>query len=616
MSRATPARPQRDRPVRWRAAVTLCAGLLLCNSGFAADATAPPATAASTVPRVEIEAPSALKALLSRHLDLARLAQMGEDEPLEISEWLRLMAAAPAQARELLQTEGYFEPDISIVREPGLPLHLRLRVLPGPRIRIAQIDVRAEGDLLRRLATGDGGAAAAAASLSAAGPLRVGHAFRNAAWSETKVNWASTLRVAGYAAASLRHSVADIDVAAGVARLEAVLDSGPLFLAGPLRVEGLKSHDLSTVRHLADFGPGQPLTEALLLDTQDRLQKVGLFEAVSVGFDAQVDQAAATPVVVKLRELPLQQATVGLGTSSDTGPRLSLSHIHRRPFGWAVTASNKLEWGQQSQRWAGDLLTHSGQGFTRYLLGTLIERERSDTDIVLSQRLRLGRTQDTPAIERLVFAEALRSRQSVVGGETFDAQAFSGSLHLVLRRLDSVLLPTRGVALSLQLGAGLARSTQGESGPFGRVLGRLTGYLPLGSQWLAKARLEAGQIIKRDAVLVPDALGFRAGGDESVRGYAYRSLAPSVNGRVVSGNTLLTASLEVARPIMASLPSVLGAVFVDAGRAADRWPDFKPAIGYGVGVRWNGPIGPVRVDLAWADELRKLRLHLSVGVTF
>jgi len=61
---------------------------------------------------------------------------------------------------------------------------------------------------------------------------------------------------------------------------------------------------------------------------------------------------------------------------------------------------------------------------------------------------------------------------------------------------------------------------------------------------------------------------------------------------------------------------VWGAVFVDAGRAVDRWQDFKPAVGYGFGVRWRSPIGPVRADLAWADELRKARLHLTVGVTF
>jgi translocation and assembly module TamA len=231
--------------------------------------------------------------------------------------------------------------------------------------------------------------------------------------------------------------------------------------------------------------------------------------------------------------------------------------------------------------------------------------------------LRLGRTQDTQRFERLYFAELLQSRQSLLAdGSVVDAQALSANYQLVWRELDSVVLPTRGFSVSLQGGAGQAQSNAGRAGPFGRLYGRLTGYLPLGAQWYGQARVEAGEVIKSDAVVVPDALGFRAGGDDSVRGYGYRTLTPNVRGQIVSGNVLLTTSVELARPIMASMPSVWGAVFVDAGRAAQRWADYAPALGYGVGVRWRSPIGPLRADLAWGQELRKLRLHLSVGIAF
>ncbi len=633
-----------------------CAWLILisgCASLVDAPAASTPLTLAAL--RVEIDAPAPLKALLGEHLDLARLARLGGDEAPDEIETRRLMAAAPAQARELLKTEGYFEPEISLRAEPGTPQQVNLLVSPGRRIQVAQLSVRVQGELERRLAAGDAQARATNDRLGQAGPLRSGAAFRNPDWSQTKLQWLSTLRAAGYAGAEVHSSQADIDVTAGSARLDAVLASGPLFLAGPLRVEGLVRHDLATVQHLAGFGPGQPLTEALLLDFQERVQSAGLFVSVSVGFDAQPETADAATVTLRLKELPLQQAILAAGISNDSGPRASVEYLHRRIFGWALSASNKLEWGRDQQRLGSDFLTHPGPGFRRWLLGVQVERLRSDTDVVLSQRLRLGLTRDTPVIDRLAFVEMLRSRQSVGASTVVDAGAVSGNLHLVLRRLDSALLPTRGFGLSLQLGAGQARSTRAESGPFGavhssgpfarvqssgpfapmhssgpfagvrssgpfaRVQARLTAYLPidvLGAQWYAKARLEAGQIVKRDAVAVPDALGFRAGGDESVRGYAYRSLAPRVNGVVTSGNALLSASAELARPISDALPTVWGAVFVDAGRAVDRWQDFKPAVGYGVGLRWRSPIGPVRADLAWADELKKARLHLSAGVTF
>ncbi|WP_395701752.1 autotransporter assembly complex family protein [Aquabacterium sp.] len=584
------------------------------------DTTAPAAAAAAAGPpplKLQVDAPSTLKALLEQHLDLARLAAMRSDETLDDSEWARLIAATPAQARELLQTEGFFEAEVKVQRDPGNPPTVRVIVTPGPRVEVRSLQLKIEGPLGDRLAAADPAAQALQAQIRAAGPLHEGSAFRNPDWSDTKLQMLAKLRAAGHAAATLRDSRADIDVPSHGASLAVAVDSGPLFVAGPVQVEGLKLHDERTVQRLAGFKPGTPLTEALLLDYQDRLLKSNLFETATVTFDADPAQAAAAPVRVRVSELPLQQATLGAGYSGNTGPRASAEHTHRRPFGWPITSYNKLEWGRDAQTLTTDLYSHPGENFGRNLLGVQVERVRGDQDVVLSQRLRLGRSTDTPKAERLYFGEMLRSRQSLnATGEVVDARALSANAHMVLRRLDSALLPTRGFSLSLQLGAGQASSNTGERGPFGRVYGRLTTYWPLGAQWYGTARVEAGQIVKRDAVIVPDALGFRAGGDDSVRGYAYRTLAPERDGHIVSGNVLLTGSAELARPISDRLPSVWGAVFVDAGRAADSWKDYKPALGYGVGLRWRSPIGPLRADLAWGDELRRLRLHLSVGITF
>ena len=635
-------------------AVCTAAGALLLGGGCAliqpptaagadADASLPSTTRAALI--LTVDAPTPLRNLLERHLDLARLQQLPANERLGNGELNRLIAAAPSQARELLQTEGYFDAQVSVQRENDgrsatstasqprasqasalTPARVRLQVQPGPPTRVTERRGETEGALARRASVGDADALALQQTLQTVGALRPGQVFRNADWAASKQQLLTRLRSAGYAAATLSGSSAAIDASTQTARLMVVLDSGPLFGAGPVVVTGLQRHDEAMVRHLAGFGEGAALTEERLLAYQDRLQKTLLFQSISVGFEPDPAGAAQTPVRVRLTELPLQQATVGVGVSANTGPRVTLEHLHRRPFDWPVVAYNKLEWARDSQSWAGDFQTHPGAGFYRNLLGVQIDRLRSDTDVVLSQRLRLGRTQDTPRLERLYFLELLRSRQAELPGAAVvlsssaaasTATALSANLHLVWRDLDSVLLPTRGITLALQGGAGQARHPGGPDGPFARLHGRFTGYLPLGQNWYGQARLEAGQIIKRDAVVVPDALGFRAGGDDSVRGYAYRSLTPvDEAGGTVSGLNVLTASVEVARPILASMPSVWGALFIDAGRAVTHWRDFKPALGYGVGLRWRSPIGPLRADLAWADELKKLRLHLSVGIAF
>ena len=46
------------------------------------------------------------------------------------------------------------------------------------------------------------------------------------------------------------------------------------------------------------------------------------------------------------------------------------------------------------------------------------------------------------------------------------------------------------------------------------------------------------------------------------------------------------------------------------------WTSFSLAVGYGVGVRWRSPVGPLSVDIAYGQEVHKLRLHFNVGVVF
>jgi len=117
---------------------------------------------------------------------------------------------------------------------------------------------------------------------------------------------------------------------------------------------------------------------------------------------------------------------------------------------------------------------------------------------------------------------------------------------------------------------------------------------------------------------MPDAEQWRAGGEDSVRGYSWRSLGPlDRNGNVIGGNSLITSSIEVAHPFTERLPSVLWATFYDAGSAASRFGDLKIDRGYGVGLRWRSPVGPLKIDLSHGQgEHHLLRLDLSVGVVF
>jgi translocation and assembly module TamA len=568
---------------------------------------------------IEIEAPAPLKALLQRHLDLVRLGSISRED-VEDSEWARLIDASPNQVRELLQTEGYFSPQVRIERETGRavgqPDRVRLQVEPGQRARIGRVTLEVEGALASGSDSGEAHAADTLKSWRDAWPLDTGREFRNADWADAKAGALARLRAAGYATANWVGTGAAVDPVSNTVRLFLVADSGPLFRYGQLEIEGLVVHEAQTVQNLAGASRGTPVTESLVLDYQERLQKSGLFENVSVTLDPDPARADDARVLVRLREAPLQVYTVGVGISANTGPRATVEHTWRRVFGWAASSRNKVEWGQKRQFWEGEISTHPGERLYRNLIGATVSNEDFDADTVLSQRLRLGRTQDTQRIERLYYVEAERSVRTTLAGARTTALALSLNYDGVWRDLDSVVLPTQGFTFAGEAGVGRSRGSGARDGNFSRLYARITGYLPLGRTWYAQARLEAGEVFLDNNAVVPDSRKFRAGGDDSVRGYGYASLGPLVNGVVGGGNVMFTTSFELARPIVPTLPSLWGAVFVDAGNAGDNFKSLKPAVGLGVGVRWRSPVGPLRIDWAYGRETRQGRLHFSVGIAF
>jgi translocation and assembly module TamA len=606
------------------------AALAGAAQGAPADASAPaPAadiTSSPTAYGLEIDAPRALATLLRSYLDLARFQRAPQTEGITTAELQRLVAAAPAQARGLLETEGHFNAQVQASVEPGEPPTVRIQVQPGPRAVVRDVAIEVQDGALRNaLQQGqDDAARETLEDVRRSWPLRAGEGFRQSAWASAKATTLAQLRAQGYPAAQWVRTTAQVDAPSDSVRLTLAVDSGPLFLLGAVRVEGLSRFDAASVEGVKPFEPGTPYSDKLILDYQERLRKLGLFENAVVEIDPNPATASAAPVIVRVREQTLQQATVGVGLSDRAGPRVSLEHVHRNVFGTRWVAKNKFELGRDQQSWQGELLSYPLEGGYRNLVAGNLQREVAAGTEVRSSRLRVGRTLDTEALERLVFLEALSASTRTDAHSELHSlttntrnRALSANVHWLRRALDNVLLPTEGESANAQLGAGYALGGgPANNGPFARAYGRLTAYRPLGSAWYGSARVEAGQVFAGSQVGIPDTLLFRAGGDESVRGYAYRSLGPTEAGIVRSARVVFSSSVEVAHPLSENLPAVWGAGFVDAGNAADHWNELDPVLGYGVGVRWRSPVGPLRVDLAYGEAVRRARLHFSLGVSF
>jgi translocation and assembly module TamA len=601
---------------RWAGAAAVVAALAALG-GCASTRAHLPGGASGPPPvlQLEVDAPKPLASLLKTNLDLGRVNRLAAGKPLPPSELTRLVAEAPEQARALLETEGYFNAQVEVQTEGGTPPRVRVRVQPGPRTTVADVQLQVQGPLAEATARNASDARDAQKALRSHWALPAGEPFRQQDWDNAKSDALTQLRAQGYVGAKWLATEARIDAASHRATLYATVDSGPLYRTGLLEITGLQHQDASTVRNIADFGPGRPATEALLLDFQDRLMKSDLFDRATVTLAPDAAHPEATPVKVHLAERKLQDAKFTVGIAADVGAHGSVEHVHRRPFGQPWVMRNKIDLAQLQQSWDGELSTQTLPGLWRNLVGAGAARTTTDTDEVVSSHLRAGRAQETGRISRLVFGELQHSiTHNALGRQAASSIALHD--HGIWRNVDNLLLPTRGRVWTGEVGAGLARSNPGGNGPFSRLYAKLNAYQPFGNQWHASERVELGQVFGRDSLLIPDELLFRAGGAGSVRGYAYRSLSPSVDGVQVSGRVLFTSSVELAHPILERLPDLWGAVFVDAGEAALHWNELHPALGYGIGARYRSPIGPVSVDLAYGQRVHHVRLHVSVGVQF
>ncbi|MFT3857281.1 MAG: BamA/TamA family outer membrane protein [Aquabacterium sp.] len=572
---------------------------------------------------LEIDAPGDLRKLLLSYLDLARFQQeAARDATLAIrrSELRRLVVSAPEQAKALLAGAGYFNPKITTRvgdERPGQPVLVHIHVDPGPLTRVSQVQFVFEGELDSRLSANDPLAQALEDRLESEWALPEGEVFRQATWSSAKNAALARIRADGYPTASWSGTSVTVDAESNAASLYLIVDSGPGFTFGDVRIEGLVKQPASAITNLAPFGKGSAYSEKHLLDWQERIQKLNLFDNVFVATDLDPKQAGAAPVVVQVHELPLQTATTGIGISTDSGPRVSLEHLHRNVFDMDWQAKTKLQLGRQESIGSLDLTSHPWPRRRRGLISAQASRLLDSEDsVTTSQQLRVGLLHEGERLERTDYAELQSAR--VVSEEKVllsKATALSGTSQWIYRDVDSQTQPTKGFTALGQGTVGRSYATLAESGLFSRLYARVTGYQPLPSQWRATARVEAGQVFARDAVSIPDPLLFRAGGDDSVRGYAYRSIGVDKDGAIIGGRAIATGSIELAHPVSAKLPNLLGAVFVDAGDAAEKFGNLRANVGYGFGVRWLSPVGPLRLDLAYGQKAQRWRMHFSVGIT-
>lgn len=566
---------------------------------------------------IAVRAPPAVRELLERHIELQRYRAVTDLDEAELN---RLVVLAERNVRNLVGTLGYFSPEIRITREGGVNQRptIVVAVDPGEATLTGAVAIDFAGDIAD---SPDPDAIAQRAEINRDWRLPTGQRFTQDAWDGAKTQALRQLVARRYPAGKLAYSLADVDAPARTAGLSVKLDSGPLYRLGPMQVSGVERYDPVLVPRLARLNAGAIYNQSQLVEAQQRLASSGYFDSAYIFVDPESDPLAA-PVQVQVREAKLQKVTLGVGITTDSGPRASVEHTHHRVPGIGWRAVTKLQAEKKNPFAQTEWTAIPDEDNWRWVTLGRVERLDDNELITQAQRLRFGRTQAGDHIDRNIYLQYDRARVHGAGqlgntaADTGDGSALTANYVWTGRYFDSVPFPSRGYGLGFELGGGTTLGQDRQ--PFTRAVGRWLGIRSLERGRIAM-RAEAGAVLAKDAARIPGTQLFRTGGDATVRGYGYRDIGIRLdNGIIGPGRYLAVGSVEWQRPIVRNGVTTEweNTLFIDAGAVADKPQDLRPSVGVGTGVRWRSPIGPLQIDLAYGAKVKQVRLHVSVGFIF
>lgn len=569
----------------------------------------PPAAAALEMqissgkqPAVTLSAPEPVKEMLEKYIQLPT-------EPFASDyDELFFLHRVQMEIQDILATEGYFSPVITVAQQPQAPDGIiEIKIQPGELTRAGSVTIEFTGGI----ANGDEKHRERIEQLRAAWPLTAGQPFRSADWERAKSALMDNLTGEAFAAATITNSQANVDPDKARADLVVTVDSGPVFYFGDIRISGLQRYETPLVTRLAPFKTGDVYRRDLLHQYQIALQKAPQFSTVTVSIEQDTAQHLAAPVQVALTEAQAQRFAFGAGYSSNNGARGEINYRNYNFLdrAWNLTSLLRLE--QKRQTFLAGIDTLPDQNNINHSLSASLQMTDIaglKTDV---QKAGITRNYRTPTTLMQFGLNWQREHKKPDGANDQINQALV--LDWRWRRLvvDDPVNVRRGDITEVRIGGGIRQLLSDQD--FIRTYVSHQSWWPVGARDTFFLRAEAGYTLASSRFGIPQEYLFRAGGIQSLRGYNFKSIGVYEGSAVVGGRVMATGTAEYTHWLTQQWGA---AAFADIGSAADRWQDMHLFLGYGAGVRWRSPAGPLALDLARAHETGTLRVHFSMAVAF
>ncbi|HMA10329.1 MAG TPA: BamA/TamA family outer membrane protein [Steroidobacteraceae bacterium] len=518
----------------------------------------------------------------------------------------RLFNRIDGEVREALRPFGYYQPEVRAQLKPqDKGWLIDIDIAPGEPVRVRHVAIQIEGP---------GADDPAFEAIRSQRALREGMRLNHGTYEQVKGELIRAAAGNGYLAARLVPNPLLVDVANHSARIDLAIETGPRYSFGAISIEQSVIRPQLMRRYLR-FREGEPYSVEQLLRTQFALDDSLYFSAVEVA-PGEPDAATLTVPVRITANKNDRQLSLGGGYGTDTSFRGTL--------GWTDTRLNdrghrlrfEIKGSQITRRIDARYDIPIGDpALERFSLLAVNKYENlGDLDT--------NETSVTPSITRVRGRWQWITQVAATRTSTDDGQTFKRS-NLLVPGLTVASVPEGFLGESLfsrTLYAEVIGSQKalGSDSDFVRLLVQSERQIDLTRKWHLQLRGEAGTSLVKNFSQMPGIYRFFAGGDRSVRGFAYQSLSPQElvlqrDGTLkltgVGGKHLLVGSVEVVRDLPLNLAV---ATFFDAGNAFDHFGDRLEYAG-GVGLRYRLPVVSLGIDVAKPLSTGgNLRLHLNI----